>query len=461
MFNSFRIKLILVFIRISTAHQIESPKRAPSSFGDATTGGGQVLALLVQLALDPPQRALAATGSPLDLLQESLGLSQSSDGTRQGSISSGLGGGRSLARALSLLAGSSGLGSGLLSSLTGSSGLSGNLFGVLAGSSGLGSGLLGSLTGGSGSLGISLSSPAGGSGVPSSSLSSSAGNASSDDGALVPLGGGLGGDLGLLQGEGLSSEMLGQLVLGAVHGHGASGLGLGLQIGGLGVVRVLLLLHLGQGGVQSRLGSAELGLLGGQIRSSGLAGSLLGGSGSSRSVGSSLASFGGSLGLTSSGLTSLGSGFSGTGVTLLEGGLASVEFGLGGVDLLFVTLRGVHKVMPVDLVAGQQQVGDGHQLGLLLLVDGSNRAELGAHLTDGQGLVKHLQQAMGVQLIEGIAGLVLLQVDGVGLVHIGPELLGLSLVRVPEAVQEPHGLRLVRKLTDLVQLGSVCYVGCH
>src|SRR3989338_9032787 len=237
MFNSFRIKLILVFIRISTAHQIESPKRAPSSFGDATTGGGQVLALLVQLALDPPQRALAATGSPLDLLQESLGLSQSSDGTRQGSISSGLGGGRSLARALSLLTGSSGLGSGLL----------------------------GSLTGGSGSLGISLSSPAGGSGVPSSSLSSSAGNASSDDGALVPLGGGLGGDLGLLQGEGLSSEMLGQLVLGAVHGHGASGLGLGLQIGGLGVVRVLLLLHLGQGGVQSRLGSAELGLLVGQI----------------------------------------------------------------------------------------------------------------------------------------------------------------------------------------------------
>src|SRR3989338_6937911 len=122
--------------------------------GNATTGGGQVLALLVQLALDPPQRALAATGSPLDLLQESLGLSQSSDGTRQGSISSGLGGGRSLARALSLLAGSSGLG--------------GSLFGVLAGSSGLGSGLLGSLTGGSGSLGISLSSPAGGSGVPSS-----------------------------------------------------------------------------------------------------------------------------------------------------------------------------------------------------------------------------------------------------------------------------------------------------
>src|SRR3989338_1811329 len=84
--------------------------------GNATTGGGQVLALLVQLALDPPQRALAATGSPLDLLQESLGLSQSSDGTRQGSISSGLGGGRSLARALSLLTGSSGLGSGLLSS---------------------------------------------------------------------------------------------------------------------------------------------------------------------------------------------------------------------------------------------------------------------------------------------------------------------------------------------------------
>ena len=84
-----------------------------------------------------------------------------------------------------------------------------------------------------------------------------------------------------------------------------------------------------------------------------------------------------------------------------------------------------------------------HQLGLFLLVDGADWAQLRAHLADGQGLVEDLQEAMGVQLVQGIAVGVLLDVDGVGLLHVGPELLRLALVRVPEAVQEPDRLGLV------------------
>ena|SRR3989338_6292894 len=101
------------------------------------------------------------------------------------------------------------------------------------------------------------------------------------------------------------------------------------------------------------------------------------------------------------------------------------------------------------------------QLGLLFLIDGANRAELGAHLTDGQGLIEDFQQTMGVELIKSASISMLLEVDGIGLLDVGPQLLSLSVEGVPEAVQEPDCLSLVRESTDVSEFRTISSVGSH
>jgi hypothetical protein len=74
--------------------------------------------------------------------------------------------------------------------------------------------------------------------------------------------------------------------------------------------------------------------------------------------------------------------FGGTSIALLKSGLAGIELGLRAIDFIFVALRGVDEVVPITLVAGQQEMGNRNQFGVLIFTEGTHAPQLRAHLTD-------------------------------------------------------------------------------
>lgn len=237
--------------------------RAVSGFllSNATTTGRQKLALLVQLTFNPPDRTSTSLGSFLNLPQERLGLEQSSLRTSKCIISTLLGSGSGSTSTTGLLCSSTG---GMSSALCPSCGLH--------------------------KRGTSL---------------------------LSSLVGSLECDLGLAKRQRVLGLQLGQLVLRLATRHSTAFFRTTLCIGNLTVVFGLLLVHLGQCGLNFFLGRLEgcLGL-----------------------TGFSLSCLGLGLGATSIFLASLGTPegtrcLCSTLVGLVEGCLASIKLGLSSIDL--------------------------------------------------------------------------------------------------------------------------------
>merc|ERR1712137_402219 len=173
------------------------------------------------------------------------------------------------------------------------------------------------------------------------------------------LSGSLQGNLGLAKGKRILSLQLRELGLGLVAADNTALLTSLTAISNLAVVCILLGLDVGKSGLELLLGSLKRGF--------------------------SLASF-----------LLTGSSLLMTGLSNLEELSDFVKHLLGGFHLLtVVTLRSVHKLMPVRLEQANENVGDRNQLDTGG-INGTGGAESLSHLTNSHGFVVDLEETMGV-----------------------------------------------------------------
>ena len=120
-----------------------------------------------------------------------------------------------------------------------------------------------------------------------------------------------------------------------------------------------------------------------------------------------------------------------------------VEQTLSLGDFGAVVSLGVDEGLPVHVVAEQQVVSDGEQLGSLVLSDGASLAKGVSQSDDGESLSEAFQEAMSIQLVQTGSGGAVLQVEVSELQDVAPETLRLVLLLIPKGIQEPDGLLLV------------------
>jgi len=132
-------------------------------------------------------------------------------------------------------------------------------------------------------------------------------------------------------------------------------------------------------------------------------------------------------------------------------------------DFGAVVSLGVDEGLPVHVVAEQQVVGDGEELGSLVLSDGTRLAEGVSQSDDGEGLSDALQETMSIQLVQSGAGCSVLKVEVRELKNVSPETFRLILLLIPKGIQEPDGLLLVvasAKRQELLVIG-LSVQRCH